>query len=763
VKKRALYFIIVLALVLCMAVPTTTPVMASIIDAAKHPIPLLPDIYRIGDTIYYEMRVSNPIGNNASNYLTRIWDTLPNGTVIEFLGTNETLIQAPGENATFYASYTVAATNVVWLPGPGYYGVTNNFEAEGVNSDGAGVYVHRTGVSQVIRPDSEVAIVGAPATVVSGQEVDLTITEENTGFDELTEPYVEVWRNGTLFATLEAPPDSGDVADPSVLNVGEIWSWTIEDISITETTTFVALGFGTDPLGDEVSYAADYLNERDEVTVTAIEGGISLEKYVSVDGGLNWEEADSAPGPSAIVGSDVKFKVQVCNNGSANLTNVVVDDTEFGFTGVATSLLVGACSNSSIVTVPAVAGLHYDLATVTAEADGVSVTASDPAYYTGLTPGIDIEKYVSVDGGVTWDPADSPPGQSVLAGKNVSFYVSICNNGAEPLTNISVTDTDFTFTGVAASLAVGACDNSSVVTVPAVAGQHYDLATVTAEADGVPLTASDPAYYTGLTPGVAIEKYVSVDGGITWDPADSAPGPSALVGKNVSFKVTVCNNGGANLTNVVVDDTEFDFTGVATSLLVGACSNSSIVTVAAVAGLHYDLATVTAETDGVPVTASDPAYYTGSTPTPAIEIKKYTNGEDAEEAPGPYIAIGNAVTWTYVVRNIGNVDLTSVSVTDDKLGVIDTISLLPVGATETRYRYGTAAAGQYANNATVIGYYGAAEVTDWDPSHYYGRPAVVGWETYPVNKVRVLLPWIGLLGAIIAGASLLVLKRRRTI
>jgi hypothetical protein len=37
----------------------------------------------------------------------------------------------------------------------------------------------------------------------------------------------------------------------------------------------------------------------------------------------------------------------------------------------------------------------------------------------------------------------------------------------------------------------------------------------------------------------------------------------------------------------------------------------------------------------------------------------------------------------------------------------------------------------------------------------------VGWETRPINKVRVLLPWIALIAAIIAGATLLVLRRRR--
>jgi hypothetical protein len=38
----------------------------------------------------------------------------------------------------------------------------------------------------------------------------------------------------------------------------------------------------------------------------------------------------------------------------------------------------------------------------------------------------------------------------------------------------------------------------------------------------------------------------------------------------------------------------------------------------------------------------------------------------------------------------------------------------------------------------------------------------VGWDPYPISKVRVLLPWIALLAAIAAGASLLVVRRRRT-
>ena len=54
------------------------------------------------------------------------------------------------------------------------------------------------------------------------------------------------------------------------------------------------------------------------------------------------------------------------------------------------------------------------------------------------------------------------------------------------------------------------------------------------------------------------------------------------------------------------------------------------------------------------------------------------------------------------------------------------------------------------------------EITDPGcPGFVLSLGYTVGWETQPINKVAVMAPWIGLLAAI-AGASLLVLRRRQT-
>ena len=114
---------------------------------------------------------------------------------------------------------------------------------------------------------------------------------------------------------------------------------------------------------------------------------------------------------------------------------------------------------------------------------------------------------------------------------------------------------------------------------------------------------------------------------------------------------------------------------------------------------------------------------------PGIALKKYTNGEDADDPTGPLVPVGSTVTWTYVVSNTGNVPLTAIEVTDNIPGVTpvyvsgDTNANDALDLTESWLfqATGIAVAGQYANIGTVTGTPPAGpNVTDEDPSHYFG-------------------------------------------
>jgi uncharacterized repeat protein (TIGR01451 family) len=107
-----------------------------------------------------------------------------------------------------------------------------------------------------------------PITVCEGEEVTLTICEENCGDVNLTDVHVDVTYDegsGELpLGTLIAPPDSGDDGD-NVLEPGENWCWS-GPVIVDVNTVFGATGYGTDPSGNVITYPDDP-NEYDEVEV----------------------------------------------------------------------------------------------------------------------------------------------------------------------------------------------------------------------------------------------------------------------------------------------------------------------------------------------------------------------------------------------------------------------------------------------------------------------------------------------------------------
>lgn len=229
----------------------------------------------------------------------------------------------------------------------------------------------------------------------------------------------------------------------------------------------------------------------------------------------------------------------------------------------------------------------------------------------------------------------------------------------------------------------------------------------------------------------------------------------------MTWKYEVTNNSNADLVNVAVNDSD-------PSLTVDCGDGTNIIAVLAIGATVTCQATGTAidgaysnnaDTSGTPavedpanpgtflptghpaVTNDDPSHYTGG--APGIDLEKFTNGVQSDEAPGESILDGSPITWTYVITNTGTTPLIDVIVSDDQGVAVDCgdgtneIAALAVGGSVTCTGTGTAGASPYTNVGSVSGtpayedpanpgsflpLPGAAPVGDNDSSNYDGVP-----------------------------------------
>jgi hypothetical protein len=442
---------------------------------------------------------------------------------------------------------------------------------------------------------------------------------------------------------------------------------------------------------------------------------IAIKKYT------NGQDADSAPGPSILVGAPVQWTYEVTNTWTKVLNSVKITDDR----GVAVSCPKTTLQPSEKMTCTgngtAVAGQYKNIGTAEGTSEkGNKATASDPSHYNGSTPPpgkIYLKKYTN------GEDADSAPGPSINVGDPVQWTYVVVNNGQAVLNNVKVTDDR----GVAVSCPKTALQPGEQMTCTgsgkATSGQYKNVGTaVGTPPSGPSVSDDDPSHYYGKYPPPAkikIQKYTN------GEDADSAPGPSINVGDPVQWTYVVSNEGGVTLSNVkVTDDRGVSVSCPKTSLQVGeqmTCTGSGKAT----SGQYKNVGTaVGTPPSGSNVSDDDPSHYYGKTVYPAkINIKKYTNGHDADSAPGPFIKEGDAVKWTYVVSNTGGQTLSNVKVTDDRgVSVSCPKSTLQPNEAMTCTGNGKAIKGQYKNIGTAVGTPSSgSNVSDSDPSHYYGK------------------------------------------
>jgi hypothetical protein len=443
--------------------------------------------------------------------------------------------------------------------------------------------------------------------------------------------------------------------------------------------------------------------------------------------------------PVGVAGAvDGTYELEVTNTGTETLVDVVINAPDFGLVNVPVPESCGSmepgevcvisfddlniayqglskpgiCENPSMVT-------KIATASGSGEQSGILVSDDDPAVVQCVTePHVTLLKEVSLDGGPFLDANTVETGPSGQLGSDAEYRLTVTNDGTETLVNAVVNDVTLGLINVELGVnllpgknivltqgsygfealnVIGRCDSIGV---------RLNTARVDAfgELSSSSVSSEDIAYVSCENPQIELLKQVSIDG-VNFFDADLASDldvPVGVVGlTEASYRLIIKNIGSETLTGVLVTDTKLGIDKVIADLAPGVtqvidsgetgfgslyqqdvCEGSS--------GNQLNVATVEAIGANSQMVVSDenPANVRCIT-GPAIELRKQvslTGGQpwfDADTVEtGPTGLLGDDATYRLVVVNVGDEDLTNITINDSALNIVNAvIADLAVGET----------------------------------------------------------------------------------
>lgn len=277
--KKVLPLILSLVLALTLTLVAASPVFAC--TSTMLTITALPEQVEAGQNV--QLTISEL--NDGTHDITGAYvDVFKNGvfwqkldtTSLSFTGddtTGPTVLNA-GETWTWLVTDAPTANTTYLATGHGFFAGYDITYPDYPNEQDA---VTVTVTPPPPTPSTLLTITALPTNVEAGQAVDLTIREKNDGQPgtDLTGAYVYLQPLAMTLNSGSNPPGvnfSGDDAD-GILEVGETWQWIVNDVVVTDNTTFIATGHGWYD-GTEVTWPGDPQEQASvTVTVTPPSGG----------------------------------------------------------------------------------------------------------------------------------------------------------------------------------------------------------------------------------------------------------------------------------------------------------------------------------------------------------------------------------------------------------------------------------------------------------------------------------------------------------
>ncbi|MFE7559596.1 hypothetical protein [Kitasatospora sp. NPDC057500] len=634
-----------------------------------------PDTLTVGETVNYTFAVKNT-GN------VTLKDVKVNETAFTGSGklsaitcpAAEAASLAPGATVTCTATYTVTQADV---------------DAGSIKNTATSTGTPPSGPPPV-SPPSE-AVVPAPSepavslvksastrTLVAGEAVTYSFAVTNTGNVTLKDVKVnegEFTGSGKLSAITCPAAEAASLAPGATVTCTATYTVTQADVdagSVKNTATST----GTPPSGEPP------VSPPSQVVLTTTDApGVALVKSSSTG--------------TLVAGEEVIYKFEVKNTGNVSLKDVKVNEGEFTGSGKlsavtcppaeAASLTPGAtvtCTATYTVTQADVdAGSIKNTATATGTPPRGEPPVSPPAQTVATTadkPALSLVK-----------TGHSSKPDELVVGETVRYHFTVTNTGNLTLKDVKVNETAFTGSGQlsavtcppaeAASLAPGAtvtCTATYTVTQADVdAGSIKNTATSTGTPPRGEASVSPPAdalLPAPEQPAVALVKSSSTG--------------TLVAGERITYTFAVTNTGNVTLTDVKINETAFTGSGKvsavtcpkeAATLAPGAavlCTAAYTVTQADVdAGSVKNTATATGTPPKGQPPVSPPSDTTATTTDqPSLTLlKSATTGQDDK------LVTGEKITYSFTVRNTGNVTLKDVKINEGRFtghGTLDPVT-----------------------------------------------------------------------------------------
>ncbi|MCI0379621.1 MAG: DUF11 domain-containing protein [Gemmataceae bacterium] len=727
---------------------TTDPVLSNNTDAETTSVLTSADISVVksdgpdpviaGNNVTYTLTITNNGPSDAQN--VTVEDVIPDGTNFVAASTQQGGINLVGDLVTFTvgtiaSGATVLATVTVNVPDtiPDGTVFTNTAVALTSSSDPNLANNTDTEDTAVInQADLSVTKADSPDPVFAGTLLTYTITLTNAGPNSARDvSLTDVVPADTTFVSFTAPAGWA-VTTPAVGGTGPV----------TATNPLVPVGANVFTLVVQVnSNVANNLSITNTATVSessAIVTDPNLANNSDTETTLVQTQADLAvtkvdsPDP-VIAGTNLTYTVTVTNNGPSDAQTVLLTDTlPTGTTFVSATASQGTVQGSgtlvvsqlgtitggatATVTIVAVVAANVPDGSIITNSATVSTSTPDPNPANN-TDTEDTTVINQADVAVT--KSDSP--DPVIAGTNLTYTITVTNAGPNDARDVSLTDvvppnsTFVSFTAPAgwtsATPPVGGTGTVTATNALVPVGDAVFTLVVQVNSNtpqgGTITNTADVAESSTITndPNLANNSDSEVTAVITQ--ADLAviktdtPDP-VIAGTNLTYTVTVTNNGPSDAQSVDLTDTlpaEVTFVsatasqgtvsqaaGVVTANL-GTVTASATATVTIVATVILATPDATILTNTATVTSAttdtDPSNNTDEETTLVqivdLEVVKTDSADSADT-----VVVGTNLTYTITVTHNGSGTATNVELSDDVPANTTFVSFTaPVGWTST--------------------------------------------------------------------------------